>query len=157
MKFQMHLKGGAELAAALNAISKAVRRKALYAVLRDAAEPMRARAAQLAPYRPGGRDIREHIGISTTTRIGSVAGGQWQAADEFQAAVAIGPTQGFFYGLYQEYGTVRHAAHAFMRPAFDETRDPTLFLIRDGLWKLMEHAAAREGKFRNVPMEGATP
>ena len=155
MRVRLDLKGGPELAAALNAISKSVRRKALYAVLREAAEPMRVKAAGLAPHRPGGRDIREHIGISNATRIGSVAGGQWQAADEFQAAVAVGPTTGFFYGIFQEYGTVRHGAHAFMRPAFDDTRDVTLFLIRDGLWALMEDAAAGVGKFK--PKAEAAP
>lgn len=32
----------------------------------------------------------------------------------------VGPDSGGFYGLFQENGTIFHAAQPFMRPAFDE-------------------------------------
>ena len=155
MKVQLHLKGHVELAAALNAVSLSVRRKALYGALKAAAEPMRSRMAAHAQRfrRAPAPDLADNIVIATERRVGSVAGGKWQAVDEFQAAVAVGPTPRHFYGHYLEYGTVRASALPFMRPGFDEARDPALGVLRDELWKLMEKAAAREGPFKNLPGE----
>jgi HK97 gp10 family phage protein len=76
-----------------------------------------------------------------------VAGGQWQAADEFQAAVAVGPSKLAFYGIFQEYGTVEHPAQAFGRPAFDGSRDEALQILGEGLWQLLEDATNKTGRF----------
>ena len=149
MKIALNVTGIEELARALNALPTAVRRRALYKVLRTAAEPMRSRAAELAPIDPTTpRDLKENIGISATTRIGSTAGGRWDPADDRQAAVAVGPTKGYYYGLFLEYGTVRMSAQPFMRPAFDYAAPRSLGLLRDGFWELIEAEAHRQGPFR---------
>lgn len=143
--------GGPELAAQLRKLSEAVRKKALLKILRVAAEPIRGRASELAPIDPStDLDLKDWIVISATTHLGGEAGGAWQAAsaDEFQAAVAIGPASKVFYGLYLEFGTV-HAPHAkpFLRPAFDYGTDRTLSILRDGLWDLLDDANTGAGVF----------
>ncbi len=137
MRVGLNVLGAAELARVLNGLGKGVRKSALYDVLKYAAEPMRARMAQAAPRRPPAPDLADNIVISPTSRIGSVAGGRWQAADEFQAAVAVGPSSKFQHGIFLEYGTVHMSAQAFGRPAFDGTADRCLDLIREGLWALV--------------------
>jgi HK97 gp10 family phage protein len=140
--------GGEELAAQLRKLGAAVRKKALVGVLKAAAVPIQGRAAELAPLDPAGTvHLKEQMQVSVVTQIGSVAGGQWAAADEFQAAVAIGPSRKGFYGLYLEYGTVKMSARPFLRPAFDYGSDRALTLIREGLWELLEQANAGTGAF----------
>jgi len=135
---KMNLTGGAELARALNAVSLTVRRRALYGALKAAAAPMRDRMEQLAPRGPVAPHIQDSIVIAAERRVGSVAGGRWQAVDEFQAAVAVGPNAKYFYGLFLEYGTVKQSAQPFMRPAFDSTGGEALKILKQELWALME-------------------
>jgi HK97 gp10 family phage protein len=137
MKIGLESQGLAELARTLNALSQAVRRRRLYALLRPAAEPMRARMSELAPRHAPAPDLADNIGISPALKLPSASGGDSERADEFQAAIAVGPTKGFYYGLFLEYGTVRQSAHAFMRPAFDSSAEDSLAIIRRGLWDLM--------------------
>ena len=154
MRIGFEFSGGEELAAMLRTLGESVRRRALLRVLRIAAEPMRQRMADLAPRgrasdTGGGIDehLADHIGISVAAKVGSVAGGQWEATDEYQAAVAIGPTRGYFYGRYQEYGTVHHTAQPFGRPAFDGQYETALDRMRAEFWELLADAAAKRGVF----------
>lgn len=148
MTLGLGVTGGPALAAQLRTLGAAVRKKALIGVLKAAAVPIQGRAAELAPLDPRGAvHIKESIQVSVATQIGSMAGGQWNAADEYQAAVAIGPARHTFYGLYLEYGTVKMAAKPFLRPAFDYGSDRALTLIREGLWSLLEDATAKRGRF----------
>jgi HK97 gp10 family phage protein len=149
MKLGLGVTGGPELAAQLRTLGAAVRKKALIGVLKTAAVPIQGRAAELAPLDPAGVvHIKESMQVSVANQIGSTAGGQWNAADDFQAAVAVGPARKTFYGLYLEYGTVKMAARPFMRPAFDYGSDRALTLIREGLWQLLDQANAGAGVFR---------
>lgn len=134
MKFSVKFEGGVELAAALNALPKRVGRRVLLQVLKDVAEPMRAAMASKAPREPGAPDLADNMAISVAQRIGSVDGGKWEKATETQAAVAVGPAKAFFYGIMQEYGTVRHGAQPFARPAFDQHAQKVLTEIGRRLW-----------------------
>jgi len=145
MKFSMQTEGGAEFAQNLNKLSLAVRRKTLFRILRLAAEPLRVRMGALAPRAPGAPDMADSMVISIARRIGDVAGGRWQAADEFQAAVAVGPSKNIFYALFQEYGTVHHGAQPFGRPAFDTTAGESLQIIQAEIWAALEAAVDRSG------------
>ncbi len=149
MKLGLELEGAEELRAALLTLSKAVRRRALYEVLRPAADPIKWRMGELAPRQAGmgGGGLADSIEVSNATRIGSVAGGKWAAADEFQAAVAVGPTKEVYYAIFQEYGTVHHGAQPFGRPSFDNEKDQALEIIGKGLWALLEDATAKRGRF----------
>lgn len=138
----MRFEGGEQLARKLRALPPALSQKILRAALKEAAEPMRARMAAYAPREPGAPDLADNIGISLASRIGSTAGGQWRARhDAFEQAVAVGPTKAFFYGLFQEYGTTRHGAQPFMRPAFDEVSPESLGILGRALWEAIRKEA----------------
>lgn len=150
----LQFSGGVELAARLRLLAESVRRRALMKVLRPAAEPIRGRASELAPIDPTTElDLKDWIVISAARKIGSVAGGAWDRADEYQAAVAIGPASKVFYGLFLEYGTVKMGPRSFMRPAFDYGAERTLSILRDGLWGLLDDANNNAGAFNET--EGA--
>ena len=129
--------GGRELAETLLSLPPALSYRVLIEGLKDAAEPMRARMAQLAPREPGAPDLADNMGISVASRIGSTAGGRWVSREEGQAAVAVGPTKGFFYGLFQEYGTSRHRAQPFARPAFDSEAPTALGIMGRVYWTIL--------------------
>lgn len=132
---QVRFEGGKELADALNGLPLRVRKKTLREVLKDAAEPMRRGMASNAPRAEGAPDIADNMVISATNRIGdteSFAGSV--KADEFQAAVAVGPARGFLYGFFLEWGTVKMSPRAFARPAFDTHAGKALVEIGRRLW-----------------------
>ena len=131
----MAFEGGEDLARNLLTLSKAVRRRVLFEALEEVGEPIRRRMSQLAPHAPGAPDLRANIGMSRIRRVGSVEGGRWESTDEHQAAIAIGPTKGFAYGLPQEYGTRFHGAQPFARPAFDEGAPKALPELAAILWR----------------------
>lgn len=124
----MRFEGGQELAKVLASlptrVSRSVQREALFAV----AEPMRARMARLAPREPGAPDIADNIVVS------GGRGGKDKFGDEKAISVAIGPAKGFFYGFYQEYGTARHGAQPFARPAFDGEVPKIPAALAQALW-----------------------
>lgn len=133
----MRFEGGAELARTLESLPAALSYRVLIEGLKEAAEPMRQRMAELAPREPGAPDLAENMGISVADRIGSTEGGRWQAREKEQAVVAVGPTKNFFYGLFQEYGTSRHGAQPFMRPAFDTTAPIALGIMGRVFWTIL--------------------
>lgn len=139
----LKLTGGPQMAAALNALASTLRKSVLLEALKAAAEPMRARMAQLAPRRSPAPDLADNISISTATRIGSVFGGKWEAANDTEAAVAIGPSKDFFYGIFAEYGTVKQSAQPFMRPAFDSEAQNALDIFSARIWKVLERKGVR--------------
>lgn len=98
--------GGPELIKAMEGLTARVSKNVLRDALETAAEPMRRDISRKAPHEPGAPDLRANIVIG-------------KARDKGAVAVAVGPAQGYFYGFYQEYGTVHHGAQPFMRPAFD--------------------------------------
>lgn len=115
--FTMKIEGGAELAQAIDALPERVSRPIVREILRDVAEPMRARMGQLAPRRAPEPDLADNMVIST---IGGGRNAVFARGGEQEVAVAIGPARGFAHGLLQEYGTAHHGAQPFARPAFDE-------------------------------------
>jgi HK97 gp10 family phage protein len=130
MKIAMRLEGVSELVQAFDGLPKRLTNRALYELLTDAAEPMRASMASFAPREPGAPDIADNIVISKTRRKADVRDGQ-------EVAVAIGPSKGFFYGFFQEFGTVHHGAQPFARPAFDSEWETALEIIRTDLWTIL--------------------
>jgi HK97 gp10 family phage protein len=144
----LSITGGAQLAANLNALGAAVRQRALVKVLRAAAWPIQSRAIELAPIDPRMTyHLKDHIVIYTVPTTEMWWKWEWTltGSDEYQAAVAIGPSKDAFWGGFLEFGTVKMAAKPFMRPAFDYGADRALSLIREGLWALLEEQIAAGG------------
>jgi HK97 gp10 family phage protein len=142
---RVRFEGGAELAAALESLPKRVGRSMLVEALTDAAEPMRKRMASLAPREPGAPDMADNI-IVSRSMVTIQGDGEKVRNDEFQASVAVGPSKGFFYGFFQEFGTTRHSAQPFARPAFDSESQAALDLLARSLWT----ALAARGISRSV-------
>lgn len=122
MKFSVRVEGGAELARNLNSLSTRLSRQIQLDALIEAAEPIRKSASTYAPVEAGKPDLADNIGISP------VRGGD-------EASVVVGPTRGFFYGMFQEFGTTRHGAKSFMRPAFDSMAKTSLGIFGAALWR----------------------
>jgi HK97 gp10 family phage protein len=121
----LKFEGGADLAKALDKLSLRLGKKILHEVLREGAEPIRKAAASFAPRGEEAPHIAQNIGI-----------GNARPPDEpHVAAVKVGPVKGFAYGLPQELGTVHHAAHPFMRPAFDSKVNEALTVMSDAAWR----------------------
>ncbi len=112
MKVSMKVEGGAELARALNALPTRVSKKVMRDALEVAGEPIRKGMEMKAPRAPGAPDMADHMVISTAKVEGLIDNDQ-------TAAVKIGPAKGFYWGLFQEFGTIHHGAQPFARPAFD--------------------------------------
>lgn len=132
----MRIEGGAELATSLNNLPRAVRIAIVRDVLVEAAEPMVALARRFAPREPGAPDIADNIEIGRAS-----AGRKDSFGDEKSAQVAWGPVKGFFYGYFQEWGTVHHGAHPFMRPGFEGGAERAVSIIRDRTWEHLQSYA----------------
>jgi HK97 gp10 family phage protein len=135
--------GGAKLAAQLRSMSPRRERTALSKMLLKAAEPIRSRASELAPVEEGKPDLREHIIAKAVNdkSLGQTDAYGMRDRQETESVVAIGPQREFFYGLYQEFGTVRHGAQPFMRPAFDHGQMSAFKTLQDEIWAwLRKHA-----------------
>jgi HK97 gp10 family phage protein len=108
---QFRVQGGKELAAELAKLPARVSRRIQLDALYAGAAKVQAAASAMAPVDPtSDKHLRDYILVRP-------------ARDETKAtAVAVGPMKGgAFYGSFQEWGTVNHAAQPYLRPAFDET------------------------------------
>lgn len=148
----VRLEGGQALAENLRSLSKRVRRNVLIEALTDAAEPMRRRMATLAPREPGAPDMADHIAVQPLTAAQLRAAGE--AADEFKAGVAVGPEKPFYYGFYQEFGTVRHGAQPFARPAFDSEGGGALGKLAASLWTELAARGFSRSSTVDAPVSG---
>jgi HK97 gp10 family phage protein len=143
---KMRFEGGAELAKAFQQLTTRVSKSTLRNALEDAAEPMRRRMSEMAPREPGAPDMADNIVISTA-RTKSFEGVQ-------SAAVAIGPEKRFFYGFFQEFGTVHHGAQPFVRPAFDGGVTRALSDIARSLWTALASRGISRSSTLDTDVEG---
>lgn len=128
MKVSFRIEGGKELADALNRLPARVGARVKREVLKDIAEPMRARMGQFAPRAPGAPDIADNMVISNARFVGG------EKTDAHMQAVAVGPATGFYYSVFLEYGTVHMSAQPFARPAFDAEAPKALQELSRRLW-----------------------
>lgn len=145
--FTVRFEGGAELARTLDQLSTRISKRIMREALEHGGEPVRKAASRNAPYEPGPPDLRENIGMSLARNR--------EAGD--MATIAIGPTRGFAYGLPQELGTKHHAAHPFMRPAFDTEAPKALGLIGQELWRQLAGRGFTRSATNIVPVESEGP
>jgi HK97 gp10 family phage protein len=133
MKVQVRFEGGLELSKALATLSEAVSRKVQVEALTAGGTIMQRIAAAQAPRsQDGPPHLADHIVVGAVSARKLEARGR---ASETVVEVGLErkPTD-VFYGVFQEYGTVRHAAQPFMRPAFDQGAQRSLDVIRAWLW-----------------------
>lgn len=139
-----HLKttGGPELLRNLRALEHAVARPIQVEALTAGAEPIRAAAAALAK-----RSARGGPHLADDIVIGVPSLAQLERREHFdETVVEVGPSKrptDHFYGYFQEYGTRRHPAHPFLRPAFDTHHQESLAIAFRHLWAAIERTVGR--------------
>lgn len=134
MKTTLRVENGAQLAAALNQMSRRASRALLQqALMTHGAEPMRAHMASIAPRHPGAPDLASNI----VTSVGKAESGP-------AAAVVVGPSTGRrddqpsrrydVQGKYLEFGTSNMSMQPFARPTFDSVAPRVIGPICGALW-----------------------
>lgn len=129
MKATLRFAGGAEHARFLRELPARTSKSVQMRALRAGAVPIENAMVLLAPHDPGEPDLRDTITVSSANDDDQVLPGE--------VAVAIGPSLKGFYGSFQEFGTARHGAQPFARPAFDQNWERSMNLIRQFLWTEM--------------------
>src|SRR5262245_29534765 len=144
IKVRFKVEGIAELKAALDELSTRLSRKIQLEALRESAEPLRARMAELAPRSRAASPVHlaESMVISTS-----------RGQDGQEVAVAVGPAKDAFWGGLQEFGTVHAPAQAFARPAFDSEVSECLDVLVEVLWRELKGIA----KTLDVPAMPTSP
>lgn len=135
------ISGLKELDRALGALPEALAKQTLRRTLKEAAEPMARTARQLAP-----RDeyhLYDSIDVSTRLSKRQSALHKKEGGRAFQE-MFVGTNNPA--GVQQEFGNERHGAQAFMRPAWDAQKEPTLDRIANSLWAEIEKSARRHAK-----------
>lgn len=130
----IRVEGGEKLARTLGELPNRVNREVQRAALREAGEIIRSRASALAPREPGAPDLDDNIRMSNAN------------PGRGDVGIAIGPTKGFFYGFFQEFGTSRHGAQPFMRPAFDGERHRVVKAITSAMWGALIRRGVGSGR-----------
>lgn len=139
----MRFEGGTELIKAMADLSTRLQKNVTKQALEAAAVPMRNDISRRAPYEPGPPDIRANI------VIGKARG------NKTESAVAIGPAKGFFYGFYNEYGTVHQPARPFMRPAFDSGVARAIRDIASAMWTILAARGISQSSSSNTPVQSS--
>lgn len=127
MSFSLRIEGADQLARALDKIgSVRTQRREVREALQEGAEPIRSSMARNAPRGdPAAPNLADSIAVSNALNQ--------QSGDV--ATLAVGPTRDVDYGRHQEFGTARHSAQAFVRPAIDSEGARAVGLIIGALWR----------------------
>lgn len=133
MSVSFSISGLADLQKRLSTLPDAVSFKVQQTALKAGAESIRAEAAALAPRSDKAPHLADNIVIGVPTR-------GLEDVNEGDAVVAVGPQKNFFYGFFQEYGTIHQAAQPFMRPAFDNQSRSALNVVAESMWLAIRKA-----------------
>jgi HK97 gp10 family phage protein len=141
MRVEIETRGSAELIKALHALEASMTREVQVTALVVGAEPMRQHAASLAPRSP---KRTPHLADEIVISVPSEA--KLERRGQFDVVVEMGPAKrphDHFYSYFQEYGTIRHRAQPFMRPAFDAQAHRSLDLVLQTLWVVIQRIAEK--------------
>lgn len=168
MTVVVQVEGLKALDAALAELPKSVAAATLRKTLVKAGEPIAEAARSAAPVDDG--TLRDSIKVSSRVKnnvgkaeyAAAMRGGLGVAAarqalrdarrlapGKSFAEMYVGPSTGkgaIRYAHLQEFGTSKHAAQPYMRPAWDSKKDTALRIIRDELGNQIIAAAKRVGR-----------
>jgi HK97 gp10 family phage protein len=168
MSISVQVSGLKELDLALGQLPKSVAKATLVRTLKKAGEPIAQAARAAAPIDDG--TLRDSIVVSArlknkvgmaefgaALKAGLGVGAARSALRDARRAAGggsfaemyVGPSMGkgvLRYAHLQEFGTSKHAAHPFMRPAWDSEKDSALSIIRRELGNEIMAAARRVGR-----------
>jgi len=138
-KVTVRVEGLRELERALAQLSKRTGKSVLRRTLKAAAEPMLLKAASLAPVDE--MDLVESMGLSSKLGKRQAKLHRRMFRDD-RAAVEMFLGAGVLPQAHlQEFGSAKHGAQPFLRPAWDAEKKPTLDRISDLLAKNIDKAA----------------
>ena len=129
---QTKVEGFKDLQKALEALPTATKRNTVRRVFKKVLEPMYQAAVARAPKLTG--RLAESIVITTKRHRGV------KKKNEVETYLS---TEGAPHAHLQEFGTVNMAANPFLRPAWDQYRDPTLDEIQDEMWIEIDKSVER--------------
>lgn len=136
----VRIEGSDELRQWLLTVPKKVGNKILRQALRRAGKIVQERAKALAPVESG--LLKKSISVRRSKRAkrGTEAVVIFPDVTKFAVAekafgVKVGETAVDFYAPYQEFGTHDMPAHPYMRPAFDQTKDKALAIVKGDVLK----------------------
>lgn len=147
-KTTVRVEGLRELDHALSELTKQTTRRAVARrALKEAGEPIRARAQALAPDDPRTAapfDLTQSIAMSSRQKSGRATRHRKESPTE--VTVFIGPTrEGYPQAIMQEFGTVHHRAQPYLRPAWDSEGGMTaLGRIVKAMREQIDKAVARQ-------------
>jgi len=148
MRLALTLDGTGDLLKRLQSLpaatSASVQRKALLA----GAVPIQEHAASIAPRdeSSSGPHLADNIviGVQSARKLKqSGLGAAELDIAQSGMVVEVGPAlqpSDHFYGYFQEFGTVHHAAQPYMRPAFDTQKHRSLAVVIAAMWEAIRKA-----------------
>lgn len=141
------LKGFKELYRAIDHLPEVVKKKELEPLLVASLEPMRDTARYLAPDDPlTGPPWNLPTSIEVSVRQRSGRAKSDRDLGRFDARAFMGPTKhGYPQAMLQEFGTVRHVATPYMRPAWDHDKHRALEIIKAGLTERLQSTIRKWG------------
>ncbi|MEG3177048.1 HK97-gp10 family putative phage morphogenesis protein [Sphingomonas sp. RB3P16] len=137
MSVKVKIEGLAELDFALTELPKSTAKATLRRVLKQAAAPIEAAMVAKAPKLTGALKISIRSGTKLTKRQQRLAKKEGKSSSEIYVGTAD-PA-----GIPQEFGWIEGAAHPFARPAWEETQDQALAIIRENLATEIEKSRSR--------------
>ncbi len=144
---KLRFTGGPELLRAIRQLPDGLGRKSVVKALKEAGEPLMDGMGARAPIGPGpGPHLYRNMAISmhrSLSSLTSLGDSRWNPSDEDELAVAVGPQKMVYWGLFQEFGTVRHGPQPFAREAFEAEAPRVLGILLPSLWRLIEKQAAK--------------
>jgi HK97 gp10 family phage protein len=144
------LTGFKELDKALEKLTKAAGKGVLRRALKKAAQPVADVASRLAPDDPSTTSEDLHREIFVSPKLSNRDKAQHRKMfrdDKASVEMFIGPSvKAYPQALMQEFGTSRHGAQPYMRPAWDAGKDKVLDDIGGELWSEIDKAAARAAR-----------
>jgi HK97 gp10 family phage protein len=135
---EVKVEGLREVMSALRELPNATAKNVMKRVLLQRAQPVAEAARALVPVFEG--HLQHSINVSD--RLTRRQKGRHRKIDRDDVEVFVGPGTDPAAHL-NEFGSSHQAAHPFMRPAWDQTKDDLLEGVADDMWAEIEKAAAR--------------
>ena len=141
MKVTVKVEGLKQIQDALHDLPKATAKNIMRRVLKSRAQPIADTATKLAPVDTG--YLQRSIAVSTKLSRAARKGHKKLSKDGVE--VYVGPS-GAPRSIMQEFGTIDHPPHPYLRPAWDAHKDELLTNIGKDMWNEIDKAKGRIAK-----------
>lgn len=141
---KVSVSGLREIEKQMENLSRAASKGAARRAAVQAMQPMADLAKSLAPDDPvtGAPDLHRSIAVSSSSKPGRSIKRLFEGP--MQVNVFMGPTrEGYPQAMFQEFGTIKHAAQPYMRPAWDQDKMAMLDRLKEALADQVTKAVAR--------------